>query len=64
MPPVRGGFVGDAGEFWGEDVDGAHPIQCRFRWTRHQTAPRWEQAFSYDDGVTWETNWTMAFSRA
>ena len=23
----------------------------------------WSQAFSYDDGETWETNWTMAFTR-
>jgi hypothetical protein len=26
--------------------------------------PRWEQAFSADDGDTWETNWVMEFSRA
>jgi len=25
--------------------------------------PRWSQAFSYDDGVTWETNWIMEFRR-
>lgn len=24
---------------------------------------RWEQAFSSDGGITWETNWTMDFSR-
>jgi len=24
---------------------------------------RWEQAFSADGGVSWETNWTMQFSR-
>jgi hypothetical protein len=29
-----------------------------YKWT--QVGPdgaRWEQAFSYDDGKTWETNW-------
>ena len=26
--------------------------------------PRWEQAFSDDDGATWETNWVMEFTRA
>ena len=25
--------------------------------------PRWEQAFSRDAGITWETNWTMEFRR-
>jgi len=24
---------------------------------------RWEQAFSLDDGQTWETNWTADFTR-
>ena len=24
---------------------------------------RWEQAFSDDGGQSWETNWTMAFTR-
>jgi hypothetical protein len=26
--------------------------------------PRWDQAFSKDQGRTWETNWTMDFVRA
>jgi hypothetical protein len=26
-------------------------------------ACRWEQAYSADGGKTWETNWTMEFSR-
>jgi hypothetical protein len=26
-------------------------------------AASWEQAFSTDDGTTWETNWTMAEAR-
>jgi hypothetical protein len=25
---------------------------------------RWEQAFSLDDGQTWETNWTADFTRS
>jgi hypothetical protein len=37
----------------------------QFVWSRVTTpTPRWEQAFSDDDGKTWETNWTMDFTRA
>ena len=28
-----------------------------------QDSPRWDQAFSGDAGVTWESNWTMQFHR-
>lgn len=63
LPPVRGGFVGDNGEFIGEDVDGAQPILCRFNWKRDRNAPRWEQAFSIDGGANWEINWVMDFER-
>lgn len=64
LPPVRGGFQGDRGEFLGDDMDGDMPILCRFVWTRHAETPRWEQAFSLDGGATWETNWIMDFRRA
>ncbi len=62
-PPVHGGFAGDHGEFYGEDEDDGRPVQVRFRWTKlgsHRA--RWEQAFS-SDGVSWELNWTMDFTR-
>lgn len=64
LPPVRGGFVGAVGEFVGADTDGPSAILCRFRWQRNPHSPSWEQAFSYDSGATWETNWTMDFTRA
>jgi hypothetical protein len=60
-PPVQGGFDGDDGEFFGDDLDDGRPIAVRFRWTAGP-APRWEQAFSYDSGP-WETNWIMEFTR-
>jgi hypothetical protein len=62
--PVVGGFDGDHGEFYGEDVEGGRPVKVRYTWDRidHEHA-RWEQAFSFDDR-TWETNWTADFTRA
>ncbi|GAA1620202.1 hypothetical protein GCM10009733_015800 [Nonomuraea maheshkhaliensis] len=64
--PMVGSFEGDRGEFYGEETVEGRPVRCRFIWTvfRDTDAARWEQAFSEDDGQTWETNWTMDFTRA
>lgn len=63
-PPVIGGFAGDRGEFYGEDLDEGRPVRVRFVWTRlGPDAARWEQAFSFAGGP-WETNWVMEFTRA
>ncbi len=63
--PVFGGFRGDVGEFLGEDLDEGRPVQVRYRWTRQgPDAARWEQAFSTDAGLTWETNWVMDLKRS
>lgn len=63
-PPVVGGFVDGVGIFEGDDQHEGTPVRVRFRWTHEtpQTA-RWEQAFSADGGVTWETNWIMNMTR-
>lgn len=63
QPPVYGGFDGLLGEFYGDDHDDGRPIKVVFRWFVDPDSPRWEQAFSYDEGATWETNWTMALTR-
>ena len=64
-PPVFGTFSGDIGVFEGEDEFEGRPIRVRFIWSGTRTrTPRWEQAFSADDGETWETNWIMNFSPA
>jgi len=63
-PPVFGSFAGDTGIFEGNDTFAGRPIRVRFTWLRVTTAtPRWEQAFSADDGKTWETNWVMEMTR-
>ncbi len=63
-PPMTGGFENGVGIFLGEDRHEGRPVKVRFIWSRTDSAtPRWEQAFSADDGLNWETNWTMDFER-
>lgn len=65
QPPIYGGFRGDEGVFEGVDTDCGKLVQVRFDWRRlSPDCARWEQAFSYDQGRTWETNWIMQFERS
>ncbi len=52
------------GDFFSNEEFNGRAIICRYRWTKEWNAGcRWEQAFSGDDGATWETNWIMEFTR-
>ncbi|WP_214320638.1 hypothetical protein [Nonomuraea sediminis] len=63
--PLVGSFEGNRGVFYADDEHEGTPVRCRFIWTVHgPDACRWEQAFSVDGEQTWETNWTMEFTRA
>ena len=63
-PPVVGHFENGVGTFYGDDAFKGKPIRVRFFWTHVRSdTPHWEQAFSTDDGKTWETNWMMDFTR-
>ncbi|MGA9335187.1 MAG: hypothetical protein WBV39_12985, partial [Rudaea sp.] len=63
-PPVTGRFDNGAGHFEGDDVHAGTPVRARFLWTGiTPTTAHWEQAFSVDDGRTWETNWHMRMTR-
>lgn len=63
--PVIGRFENGVGSFYAEDILEGRSIRIRFLWLGTDTdIPRWEQAFSADDGATWETNWTMDFTKA
>jgi hypothetical protein len=57
-PPVIGSFdKNGVGHFFGKDTLNGKPILVVFRWdARNKERPRWGQAFSPDNGKTWEWN--------
>lgn len=62
--PVRGSFKDGLGTFYADDTLIGKPIRVRFTWSDITPAScRWQQAFSADGGITWETNWRMEFTR-
>jgi hypothetical protein len=64
-PPVVGHFADGVGDFLCPDTQEGRPVLVRYRWSDiTATTARWAQAFSTDDGATWETNWTADFTRA
>lgn len=64
-PPLTGTFDDGVGVFYGDDSLHDRPIRVRFIWrSAGPNEASWEQAFSPDNGETWETNWTMRFVRA
>src|SRR5262245_32255059 len=63
-PPVTGRFVDGVGTFLGRGEHADRPVLVRFIWDRiSANAAHWQQAFSVDDGATWETNWHMWLRR-
>lgn len=63
-PPVVGRFENGVGTFLGRDQHKGTPVLARFMWS-HITpnSALWQQAFSTDEGKTWETNWIMRMTR-
>ncbi|HEV7178727.1 MAG TPA: hypothetical protein VGN11_02585 [Candidatus Baltobacteraceae bacterium] len=45
-----------------ETINGRR-ILTRYRWTHGRNTAHWEQAFSQDEGKTWEVNWTTDYTR-
>lgn len=63
-PPVVGAFRDGVGTFVGQDEHDGQPVQVRFVWDRiSANSAHWHQAFSTDQGRTWETNWHMWMRR-
>ena len=63
-PPVMGSFDNNIGTFYGRDVFDGKEIIVKFNWDKtNPDKPAWSQAFSEDNGVTWEWNWYMYMTR-
>lgn len=63
-PPVKGHFENGIGTFYSTDTLRGKPVRVRFIWSKiTKTTAHWEQAYSADDGKTWEVNWIMDFTR-
>jgi Tol biopolymer transport system component len=57
-PPVVGSFENGIGHFFTKDVFNGKKIIMMFRWdARNKEHAIWSQAFSPDNGKTWEWNW-------
>ncbi|HTU65645.1 MAG TPA: hypothetical protein VMF52_06835 [Steroidobacteraceae bacterium] len=63
-PPVKGRFENGVGRFYADGPINGKMTRTRFMWSAiTKTSARWEQAFSTDEGKTWDTNWVMVFTR-
>jgi hypothetical protein len=62
-PPVVGQFSDGVGRFYCDDELAGVPIKVRFEWSDTTTdCPKWNQAFSFDEGSTWVPNWYNSFT--
>ena len=64
-PPVVGSFANKIGHFFARDTYKGQNIIVVFRWdVRNPERPIWSQAFSTDEGKTWEWNAINVSERA
>ena len=63
-PPVVGSFENNVGYFFTKDIFRGKKIIMVFHWdARDKNNPVWSQAYSEDNGKTWEWNWYMYMSK-
>lgn len=62
--PVVGSFENNFGHFFAKDAFNNKDIIIGFKWDiRDKENLVWSQAFSQDNGMTWEWNWFMYFKK-
>jgi hypothetical protein len=62
--PVTGSFENGLGKFYTNDIFDGKEILVIYQWdATNLEHPKWSQAFSTDNGKTWEWNWKMELSR-
>jgi hypothetical protein len=62
--PVVGRFSDGHGVFECGDILAGRSVRVRYEWSGVTSgSPHWEQSFSFDDGTTWQPNWTMEWRR-
>jgi hypothetical protein len=65
QPAVVGSFENSVAHFFTKDIFNTKNILVVFRWdVRDKENPIWSQAFSQDNGQTWEWNWYMYFGKS
>lgn len=63
-PPLLGSFENNIGLFLGKDIFNAKEILVQFQYDRTDINNIiWGQAFSNDNGTTWEWNWFMFMTK-
>jgi hypothetical protein len=61
-PPQVGSFENNVGHFFAKDTYKGKNVIVVFRWdARDKYKPVWSQAYSADNGKTWEWNWYASF---
>lgn len=65
VPPDQVGRFDSSGvgNFYARDIQEGKHVIIRFHWSHPNGVPHFEQAFSADNGKTWETNWTTDYER-
>ena len=62
--PVEGSFENKVGEFFTKDVFNGKEILVVYKWdATNAVHPIWSQAYSSDEGLSWEWNWEMVLSK-
>lgn len=63
--PQVGSFAGPVGLFYAAAAWHGRPVHIVYRWDATDPHhPTWSQAFSADEGKTWEWNWYMHLQRS